>query len=124
VTDLPPSNPNEKVLNFGETTGLADVPIQRVQIQEHILLGEHTLRTRIALFVLAAFIATNGAILFGLYLALEMDLAMARVGNSTHIRFIDQVVIGSLLAATTTQLGAIIFVIARYLFPNSRPSST
>lgn len=87
-------------------------------IPERIALGEHNMRGWIAVSVVVTFILTNGAILYGLYLALQVDIDLASKSVANHTRFIDHTVIAALLAATTTQLGAIIFLIARYLFPS------
>lgn len=105
----------EKVLDFGDAAPSS----LSLTTKEKIDLGTHNLRVIVALLTLVAFILVNGAVLYGLHEALEFDFASIAAKIPNYQRFIDTTVITSILGATTIQLGAIMYTITKFLFPNS-----
>jgi hypothetical protein len=65
----------------------------------------------------------NGAVLFGIWLAFEEDVELLTRSGSTFVaadRLVTTNLLIALLGATTVQLGTLIVLIGKYLFPAPR----
>ncbi len=106
--------PADEGLDFGVVEFVAAPP---QTVAEQIALGTHKLRVWVASAIAGGFFLVNAAILIGLYRALKFDFKMLQANTAGYQRFINETVITSLLGATTVQLGAIMYLIAQFLFP-------
>jgi hypothetical protein len=104
----------EEILDFGSVSAS---PTTR-PVHETIALETHKLRIQVAWVTLGTFLVINGLVLAGLYEALIFDFHMITEKMPGYTRFIDTTVISSILGATTVQLGAMMFAIAKFLFPS------
>lgn len=112
----------EPTIDFGAAAGAQPVAFPGpLTVQERIQIATHTLRTTMAFVIGGLFIGVNGAVLFGLWKALQFDFKMMDTFCVGYERIVNTTVIATLLGATTTQLGAIMYVVAKFLFPS--PSS-
>ena len=87
-------------------------------VADKIALGDLDIRKRFARDIIALFIVTNIFVMMGLGVVFWQDcvqLAAHRISPSGRI--IDGKVVMTLLGATTVQLGAVIYTIARAIFP-------
>ena len=87
---------------------------------DKIALGEHEIRKRFARDIIGLFVATNVFVMIGLGFVFWQDcvqLAAHRIAPGDRI--IDAKVVMTLLGAATVQLGAVIYTIARAIFPAS-----
>ena len=102
-----------------DAVGLDEVTVtDAVSVGDQIAFGEFELRKETAKRILQIFGAVNVAVLIGLAFAFGFDVSLLRGGVITPAdRLITGEVIMALLGATTVQLGAIMYTIARYLFP-------
>jgi hypothetical protein len=103
------------VIDFGEARPSSSS--SSLTNKERIELETHTLRLYMAGSTLIVFVLINGVVLYGLHEALIFDFSMLQKGVAGYERFINTGVISSLLGATTIQLGAIMFVITKFFFP-------
>lgn len=87
-------------------------------VSEKIALGTHWLRVWVAIAILVVFTIMNGLVLWGINRALNFDFTMISAKTAGYERFINTAVITSVVGATTVQLGAIMFAITKFLFPN------
>ena len=100
----PPVSLNSEVSDFAREVALGDLDIRR----------------RFARDVITLFVVTNVFVMIGLAFAFWQDcvqLAAHRI--SAADRIIDGKVVMALLGATTVQLGAVIYTIARAVFPTT-----
>lgn len=91
-------------------------------VPEQIALRDQSLREWMAKVVIPAFLKANGWTLAALGALVVLDefnvgFHLIAPGN----RIITDKVIMALLGATTVQVGAIAYAIARYLFPGRQP---
>ncbi len=87
-------------------------------VAAEVARGDLAIRTRFATDVVALFVATNVFVMVGLGIAFWQDIALLASGRIKPTeRIIDGKVVISLLGATTVQLGAVIFTLARAVFP-------
>lgn len=87
---------------------------------DKIALGEHEIRKRFARDIIGLFVATNVFVMIGLGVVFWQDcvqLAAHRIAPADRI--IDGKVVMTLLGAATVQLGAVIYTIARAIFPTT-----
>ena len=85
---------------------------------DQVALGDLAIRQTFARSVVALFIGSNIFVLTGLGVVFWQDclqLAAHQIGPAQRV--IDGRVVMTLLGATTVQLGAVIFTIARAIFP-------
>jgi hypothetical protein len=109
---------------FGQSTiSLAEeegkyTPFVASTLGEHIALGEHDLRERIAKETLRIFLKSNLYVLGALGIVFAMDSALLVSGfQSADQRLIDAGVIKVLIGATVVEVGALMVIIANWLFP-------
>jgi hypothetical protein len=91
-------------------------------VAERIALSDARVRANISYAVFAAFLAVNIGTVAGLYAVHLDDVANIRMKLATA----DQAVVNAhvliaLLGATTVQLGSMVVIMVRYLFPVPRP---
>jgi hypothetical protein len=104
-----------EVIDFGEARPSSSS--SSLTNKERIELETHTLRLYMAGSTLVVFVLINSVVLYGLHEALTFDFSMLQKGVPGYERFISTSVISALLGATTVQLGAIMFVITKFFFP-------
>ncbi|MBA3811392.1 MAG: hypothetical protein H0X27_07075 [Caulobacteraceae bacterium] len=95
-------------------------------VADKVALGDLDIRKRFARDIIALFIITNIFVMIGLGFVFWQDciqLATRRIVPGDRI--IDGKVVMALLGATTVQLGAVIYTIARAVFPvaSARPAA-
>ena len=100
--------------------GLDSEVEQFTSVADQIALGDQDIRRRFANRVVWLFVLSNVFVMAGLGVAFWQDDAQLR----DHLikpteKVIDSKVVMALLGASTVQLGAVIFTIARALFPSS-----
>jgi hypothetical protein len=87
-------------------------------LDEHIRQGEHDLRERIAKKTLRIFLRANLYMLAALGAVFVVDTALLAFGfQSADQRLIDSGVIKVLIGATVVEVGALMVIIANWLFP-------
>ncbi len=87
-------------------------------LDEHIRQGEHDLRERIAKKTLRIFLRANLYMLAALGAVFVVDTALLAYGfQSADQRQIDSGVIKVLIGATVVEVGALMVIIANWLFP-------
>lgn len=108
------------VVDFGDSRPREYTALEypTLTVPERIALGTHKLRVVVAVVILIVFGIMNGLVLLGINRALNFDFAMLLAKTVGYERFINTAVITSILGATTVQLGAIMFAITKFLFPN------
>ena len=88
------------------------------QVRQQVIQGNLNMRQRMARGVGWTFGIANGVTLLGVAVLAGLDQwNMVHRAFTTADRIVDQKVVMTLIGATTVQVGAISFVIARYLFP-------
>jgi hypothetical protein len=88
------------------------------QVRQQVTQGNLDMRQRMARGVGWTFGIANGVTLLGVAVLAGLDQwNMVRGTITTADRIVDQKVVMTLIGATTVQVGAIAFIIARYLFP-------
>jgi hypothetical protein len=88
------------------------------QVRQQVTQGDLDMRQRMARGVGWTFGIANGVTLLGVAVLAGLDQwNMVRGTITTADRIVDQKVVMTLIGATTVQVGAIAFIIARYLFP-------
>ena len=102
-------------IDFGDAAPSHSLP---PTVRERIALETHRLRIGVAAATLLTFCGVNAFVLYGVYLALTFDFMMLSAHTEPYERFVNTTVISSILGATTIQLGAIMFAIAKFLFPS------
>jgi hypothetical protein len=105
-------------------TGAVPVDLEKeadrvgVSVADHVALQDANLRQSMARGILGTFIGANLVTLAGLsYLAWLDQSNLASKLIAPGERIVSGQVIMALLGATTVQVGAIMVIIARYLFP-------
>ncbi len=89
-------------------------------VPEQIALRDVAIRERFASTVLWLFVATNAFVLTALGLLYWQDIIHLDAGRIAPVdRIIDARVVMTLLGATTVQLGAVIYTMARAIFPST-----
>ena len=88
------------------------------QVRQQVTQGNLDMRQRMARGVRWTFGIANGVTLVGVAILACLDQwNMVHHTITTADRIIDQKVVMTLIGATTVQVGAIAYLIARYLFP-------
>lgn len=88
------------------------------QVRQQVSQGNLDMRQRMARGVGWTFGIANGVTLLGVAVLAGLDQwNMVNDTITTADRIVDQKVVMTLIGATTVQVGAIAFIIARYLFP-------
>lgn len=87
-------------------------------VADQIALGDLAIRQRFATTVAGLFVIANLFVMVGLYFLYLNDCTLlAQKQITPDQRIIDSKVVMALLAATTVQLGTVIFTIAKAIFP-------
>ena len=87
-------------------------------VPEQIALRDVAIRERFASTVLWLFVATNAFVLGALGILYWQDVVQLGAGRiAPDDRIVDARVVMTLLGATTVQLGAVIYTMARAIFP-------
>lgn len=93
---------------------------QRFTVPEQIALRDVAIREQFARTMLVLFGTTNVFVLIALGIVFSYDTLELRAHLITASdRVVDARVVMALLGATTIQLGAVIYTMARAIFPNS-----
>jgi phage shock protein PspC (stress-responsive transcriptional regulator) len=91
-----------------------------LSVEQQIALGEHRLRKDIAKWILCVFIAANVVVLAGLAASFGFDVTLLRGGTIAPAdRIVTSEVLMTVIGGTTVQLGAVMYLIANYLFPSA-----
>jgi hypothetical protein len=91
---------------------------ERLSVADHVALQDANLRQNVAYWTIGTFIGANLMTLFALgYLAWMDQSNIASKLIAPGDRIITSQVFMALLGATTVQVGAIMVIITRYLFP-------
>ena len=91
-----------------------------ISVQDKIALDEARTRKWVAIAIVTAFIFVNGAVLWGIWQVFLTDIdLLTRSGSAFKAsdRIVTTNLLISLVSATTVQLGALIVLIGKYLFP-------
>lgn len=89
-----------------------------VPVADRIALGDLQIRTRFATTTLWLFIGTNAFVMAGLGIVFWQDATQLVAGRITAAdRIVDAKVVMTLIGATTVQLGAVNYTMARATFP-------
>jgi|SRR3954452_5958931 hypothetical protein len=87
-------------------------------LDEHIRQGEHDLRERVAKKTLRIFLKANLYMLGALGIIFAVDTVLLACGlQKADQRLIDSGVIKVLIGATVVEVGALMVIIANWLFP-------
>jgi hypothetical protein len=87
-------------------------------LDEHIRQGEHDLRERVAKKTLRIFLTANLYMLGALGIVFAVDTILLTSGfQNVDQRLIDSDVIKVLIGATVVEVGALMVIIANWLFP-------
>lgn len=90
-------------------------------VPEQIALRDTAIREQFARTMLILFGVTNVFVLIALGLVFAYDMLELRAGLITAgDRIVDTRVVMALLGATTVQLGAVVYIMARAIFPITR----
>lgn len=89
-------------------------------VADRIALGDLDIRKRFANTTMWLFIGTNAFVLAGLGIVYWQDTLQIIAGrlNPTE-RIVDAKVVMTLIGATTVQLGAVVYTMARAIFPTT-----
>ena len=93
-------------------------------VADKIALSDAGLRKFMVSSILAAFIFANGAILLGVWCAFRNDvelLTRAASGFTAKDRLVTTELLMTLVGATTVQLGGLVVLMGKYLFPAPKP---
>jgi hypothetical protein len=113
----------EQLIEQFEQLGLGEQKISKLEaslsapVADQIALGDTRIRRHLAYALMAVFTAVTGATLWFLwllFLADQKDFAAKLI--SQEGRVVNAKVIMTLLGATTVQLGAVMVIMARFLF--------
>lgn len=104
----------------GRARGLGELPeAMGLSVNDQVTLGEHELRIKMAQRLLSVFLLANAVVFLGLAVFFGFDVTLVREGSvQPSERLVTAEVVMTVVGATTVQLGAIMFTIARYLFPS------
>lgn len=93
---------------------------QPFTVQDQVALGDLDLRREVTKWVLALFAATNSVVILFIVYAFVQETSLIRAKASGYAAYsvVTNGVIMALIAATAAQLGAVLFAVATYLFPN------
>lgn len=95
-----------------------DEEVRGLSVEEEIALGEYDLRKTTAKKILWVFIGANVVVFIGLGVIFGYDVTLLHQKLvMPSDRLLTTEVIMTVVGATTVQLGAIMFTMARYLFP-------
>ena len=86
-------------------------------IADQVALGDLDIRKDFAKEIIRLFSVTNGFVLALIVALMVADWVMTGNGMAVGDRVITSAVVMSILGATTVQLGAVVLVMANYLFP-------
>ncbi len=103
-------------------SALADVA--QIPVADRIALSDASLRRWVAIAIVMAFLVVNGAVLFGVWSVFmtDVELLVRQTGGFTaKDRLVTTELLMTLIGATTVQLGALIVLIGKYLFPAPKP---
>lgn len=90
-------------------------------VSDQIALRDVAIREQFARTMMTLFGVTNVFVLIALGLVFAYDMVELRAGLITPSdRIVDARVVMALLGATTVQLGAVVYIMARAIFPVSR----
>jgi hypothetical protein len=94
-------------------------PFVARMLDEHIRQGERDLRERVAQKTLGIFMTTNFYMLGTLGVVFTVDTALLALGlQNPDQRLINSGVIKALIGATVVEGGALMVIMANWLFPN------
>lgn len=94
--------------------------VAQVPVADRIALSDAGLRKLVAVAIVFAFLVVNGAVLWGIWLVFQKDIdLLTRAGSNFTAadRLGTTNLLMTLVGATTVQLGALIVLIGKYLFP-------
>jgi hypothetical protein len=97
--------------------------VSPVSTAEKIALSDAGLRKVVAVAIVLAFLAVNGAVLWGIWVVFQKDIdLLTRAGSNFTAadRLVTTNLLMTLVGATTVQLGALIVLMGKYLFPAPR----
>ena len=91
-----------------------------VPVADQIALSDAGLRKLVAMAIVAAFLLVNAMVLWGVWTAFKQDIEMLTrpVANfAPKDRLVSTELLMTLVGATTVQLGALIILMGKYIFP-------
>lgn len=93
---------------------------RRLPVQDQVALGDLQLRKEVTKWVLALFAVTNLVVIGFIVYAFVQETSLIRAKASGYAAYsvVTNGVVMALIAATAAQLGAVLFAVATYLFPN------
>ena len=94
-----------------------------VSVADRIALADAGLRKFVVTVVVVAFLAVNGIVLLGIWLAYLKDVDLLAAAGSNFKpsdRLVTTNLVMTIVGATTVQLGGLIVLIGKYLFPASK----
>ncbi len=89
-------------------------------VADRIARSDARLRIWVAIAVVVTFLCVNGAVLLGIWFAFQHDIAMLAISNGSFLakdRLVTTELLMTLVGATTVQLGGLIVLIGKYIFP-------
>lgn len=106
-------------------TGVVSVVSEAVSVEtvaDRIALGDLDIRQRFARTTLWLFVVTNLFVLAGLGIIFWQDGLQLTAGRiASGDRIVNAQVVMTMIGATTVQLGAVIYTMARAIFPATTP---
>jgi len=94
-----------------------------VTVADKIALSDAGLRKLVAIAIVAAFLLVNAMVLWGVWMAFKQDIAMLSRPETNFTpkdRLVTTELLMTLVGATTVQLGALIVLMGKYIFPAPR----
>lgn len=94
-----------------------------VSTADKIALSDAGLRKLVAVAIVLAFLVVNGAVLWGIWIVFQTDIQLlTRPGSNFTAadRLVTTNLLMTLVGATTVQLGALIVLMGKYLFPTPK----
>jgi hypothetical protein len=95
----------------------------QIPVADRIALSDAGLRKLVAVAIVLAFLVVNGAVLWGIWIVFQKDIELLTAVGSKFAasdRIVTTNLLMALVGATTVQLGALIVLIGKYLFPAPR----
>jgi hypothetical protein len=95
-----------------------------LSVADQIALSDAGLRKFVVGAIVVAFLIVNGGVLLGIWVAFRTDIELLTQSGSKFAaadRLVTTNLLMTLVGATTVQLGALIVLIGKYLFPVSEP---
>jgi hypothetical protein len=108
---MPPEGPQPLSLLTAEA---------QIGVSDKIALSDAGLRKVVAIAIVFAFLVVNGAVLMGVWLAFRQDIALLTTTGTNFTpkdRLVTTELLMTLVGATTVQLGALIVLMGKYIFP-------